>query len=80
MVTQMKQIQEILKCSKEYAQKIIDYAGRDEDKLNYQIERQLYKQANNQAILEVKPYKANRGSKLKRKDNHIQNIQNHNCV
>ncbi|UXS60995.1 hypothetical protein [Staphylococcus ureilyticus] len=80
MVTQIKQIQEILNCSKQYAQKVIDYAGRDEDKLNYQIERQLYKQANNQAILEVKPHKENRGSKLKQNDNHIQNIQNYNFV
>lgn len=80
MVTQMKQIQEILKCSKEYAQKIIDYAGGDEDKLNYQIERQLYKQANNQAILEAKPHKANRGSKLKRKDNPLDYIQKYKYV
>ncbi|MGS0666434.1 hypothetical protein ACU40O_03455 [Staphylococcus arlettae] len=80
MVTQIKQIQEILKCTKQYAQKVIDYAGGDEDKLNYQIERQLYKQANNQAILEVKPHKANRDSKLKQNKNYVQNIQNHNFV
>ncbi|MDW4006717.1 hypothetical protein QI287_02395 [Staphylococcus saprophyticus] len=80
MVTLIKEIQKVLNCSEQYAQKIVEYADGDEDKLNYQIERQLYKKANNQAILEVKPHKANRGGKLKRNDNHIQNIPNYNLV
>lgn len=55
MVTLIKEIQKVLNCSEIYAQKVIEYADGDEEKLNYQIDRQLYKQANNQAIVEIKP-------------------------
>lgn len=75
MVMLIKDIQEVLNCSEIYAQKILEYADGDEGKLNYQIDRQLYKQRNNQAILEVKPDETNRGIILKQKHNSLDYIQ-----
>lgn len=78
MVTLINEIQSILNCSAIYAQKIVEYAEGDKDKLNYQIERQLAKQENNQAILEVKPHKANKGSKLRQEQKYDCYITKHN--
>lgn len=75
MVMLIKDIQEVLNCSEIYAQKILEYADGDKRKLNYQIDRQLYKQRNNQAILEVKPDETNRGIILKQKHNSLDYIQ-----
>ncbi|MFZ7647121.1 hypothetical protein ACO1B2_10090 [Staphylococcus saprophyticus] len=85
MVTLIKEIQEVLNCSEQYAQKIVEYADGDEDKLNYQIDRQLYKQRNNQAIVEIKPneksvslYKGNISTKLKQKGKRLVSIEKRN--
>ncbi|ANQ64130.1 hypothetical protein [Staphylococcus equorum] len=77
MVTLIKNIQEVLNCSDIYAQKVLEYADGDEDKLNYQIDRQSYKQRNNQAILEVKPQEENKGVKLKQNHNPLDHILKH---
>ncbi|ATH60222.1 hypothetical protein [Staphylococcus nepalensis] len=78
MVTLIKEIKKVLNCSEQYAQKIVEYANGDEDKLNYQIKRQLAKQENNQAILEVKPHKVNKGGKLRQKQKYDCYITKHN--
>lgn len=77
MVTLIKAIQKVLNCSEIYAQKVVEYADGDEEKLNYQIDRQLYKQRNNQAILEIKPQEENKGIKLKQNHNPLDYIPKH---